>query len=56
MSIKEEIFREFIRKLECEEQFPKQVLIDLLILWEEEKLNNQNLILEIINKSYNEHD
>jgi len=50
MSIQENIFEEFLEKLEEEEKFPDSIVEELKRLWESGEIASQEKILEVIKR------
>lgn len=50
MGIKEEIFEEFFKKIEEDEEIPRLIIEELRRLWEEGEVISQEKILEVIKR------
>lgn len=50
MGIKEEIFEEFLKKLEEDEGFPRSIIEELRKLWGSEEVISQEKIREVIKR------
>ena len=50
MGIKEEIFEEFFKKIEEDEEIPCSIIEELRKLWEEGEVISQEKILEVIKR------
>jgi len=50
MGIKEEIFEEFFKKIEEDEEIPRSIIEELRKLWEEGEVISQEKILEVIKR------